>query len=44
MHLSSAAACINVLGSMMHDPDELKNFLNQFDLEIEDALQIPYQL
>ena len=33
--LSSAAACLNVLGSMVNDPDELRHFLNQFDLEIE---------
>jgi hypothetical protein len=26
--LSSSAACLNVLGSLMHQPEELKNFLN----------------
>lgn len=39
--LSSAAACLNVLGSMMNDPIELKNFLNQFELGIEDIYPFP---
>ena len=39
--LSSAAACLNVLGSMRNDPDELKLFLNQFDLEIETLYSFP---
>ena len=39
--LSSSAACLNVLGSMIHQPEELKNFLNQFGLEIEMIYEFP---
>jgi hypothetical protein len=39
--LSSAQACINVLGSMMNNPDELICFLNHFDLEIEELIEFP---
>ena len=39
--LSSAAACLNVLGSLMHQPEELKNFFNQFGLEIETIYPFP---
>lgn len=39
--LSSAAACLNVLGSMMNDPIELLNFLNHFDLEIDELIEFP---
>ncbi len=39
--LSSAAACINVLGSMMNNPDELIYFLNHFNLEIEELIEFP---
>lgn len=39
--LSSSAACINVLGSLMHQPEELKSFLNQFNLEIETIYEFP---
>jgi len=39
--LSSAAACLNVLGSLINLPEELKNFLNQFGLEIETIYEFP---
>jgi hypothetical protein len=39
--LSSSAACLNVLGSLIHQPEELKNFLNQFGLEIETIYEFP---
>ena len=39
--LSSSAACLNVLGSLVHQPDELKRFLNQFGLEIETIYEFP---
>ncbi len=39
--LSSSAACFNVLGSLVHQPEELKNFLNQFGLEIETVYPFP---
>jgi hypothetical protein len=39
--LSSAAACLNVLGSMMNSPDELKRFLNTFGLNIRQLLAFP---
>lgn len=39
--LSSAAACLNVLGSLIQQPEELKNFLNLFDLEIETVYPFP---
>ena len=39
--LSSAAACINVLGSLMFKPEELINFLNHFGLEIEMLYEFP---
>ncbi len=39
--LSSAAACLNVLGSIMHQPGELMNFLNHFGLEIEKLYEFP---
>jgi len=39
--LSSAAACLNVLGSLIHQPDELISFLNQFGLNIEMLYEFP---
>jgi hypothetical protein len=39
--LSSSAACLNVLGSLMREPGQLKAFLNQFDLEIEEIYEFP---
>ncbi len=36
---SSAAACINVLGNL--DRNDLKNFLNSFDLEIDNIIDFP---
>jgi hypothetical protein len=39
--LSSSAACLNVLGSLMHQPKELLTFLNQFGLEIETIYEFP---
>ncbi|MBW6491491.1 MAG: hypothetical protein K0B15_09905 [Lentimicrobium sp.] len=39
--LSSSAACLNVLGSLLHRPEELINFLNQFGLEIETIYEFP---
>jgi len=40
--LSSAAACLNVLGSLGTRPTELKNFLNSFGLAIEEIIEFPY--
>ena len=39
--LSSAAACINILGSLMFKPEELIIFLNYFGLEIEEFYEFP---
>jgi len=39
--LSSAASCLNVLGSLMNDPEELKRFLNHFNLDIETVIKFP---
>jgi hypothetical protein len=39
--LSSAAACLNVLGSLMNKPAELLTFLNHFGLEIEMLYEFP---
>ncbi len=39
--LSSAASCLNVLGSLMNKPEELKCFLNHFNLEIEKIIKFP---
>jgi hypothetical protein len=38
---SSSACCINVLGSLSQCPEELKSYLNQFDLNIETVLPFP---
>lgn len=40
--LSSAAACLNVLGSMGTRSTELKNFLNSFGLTIDEIIEFPY--
>ncbi|MBC8509486.1 MAG: hypothetical protein H8D34_31940 [Chloroflexi bacterium] len=39
--LSSAAACLNVLGTMAESPNNLKTFLNSFDLQIDEILLFP---
>jgi len=39
--LSSAASCLNVLGSLMNEPEELKSFLNHFNLDIETIIKFP---
>lgn len=39
--LSSAASCLNVLGSLMNEPEELKCFLNHFNLDIETVIKFP---
>jgi len=39
--LSSAASCLNVLGSLMNEPEELKRFLNYFNLDIETIIEFP---
>jgi hypothetical protein len=39
--LSSSASCINVLGSMIYQPLELKNFLNNFGLKITKLFPFP---
>jgi len=39
--LSSSAACLNVLGSMLGDPIALKEYLNTFGLEIDHLLPFP---
>ena len=38
---SSAAACINVLGNLKYDKNNLREFLNSFDLNIEEILDFP---
>ena len=38
---SSSAACLNVLGSMAHDPRGLARFLGCFGLEIEELYEFP---
>ena len=38
---SSAAACLNVLGSLRNDPNGLKEYLNQFGLQIEEIIEFP---
>lgn len=39
--LSSAASCLNVLGSLLHKPEELKQFLNAFNLNIDELIEFP---
>lgn len=39
--LSSSAACLNVLGSLVNNPEELKRFLNNFNLDIQDIIEFP---
>ena len=39
--LSSSASCINVLGSMINEPEELKDYLNNFGLNITRLIQFP---
>ena len=39
--LSSSAACLNVLGSLANNPEELKRFLNNFNLDIQDIIEFP---
>jgi hypothetical protein len=39
--LSSSAACINVLGSLSKNPEELRRFLNTFGLDIEELYEFP---
>ncbi len=39
--LSSAAACLNVLGSIGTRPSELKKFLNSFGLGIDEIIEFP---
>lgn len=38
---SSAAACLNILGELERDKDELKKFLNCFDLDIQEIIDFP---
>lgn len=38
---SSAAACLNVLGSLSTNPEELKNYLNSFGLGIKEIIKFP---
>lgn len=38
---SSAAACVNVLGSLAKSPDSLKEFLNEFNLRIDEIIEFP---
>jgi hypothetical protein len=39
--LSSSAACLNVLGSIMTDPVELKNYLNALGIPVAKIIQFP---
>lgn len=39
--LSSSAACLNVLGSISNDPEQVKEYLNSFGLNIEQIIQFP---
>lgn len=39
--LSSAAACLNVLGSLQSNPHELLNYLNSFGLNITELIEFP---
>lgn len=39
--LSSAASCLNVLGSLANKPEELKQFLNTFDLNVSNLIEFP---
>ena len=39
--LSSAAACLNVLGNLSKDPPTLTRYLNSFGLEIDELLPFP---
>jgi hypothetical protein len=39
--LSSAASCLNVLGALVNEPEELKCFLNHFNLDIEQVFEFP---
>ncbi len=39
--LSSAASCLNVLGSLQFHPDELKQYLNTFGLNITRLVEFP---
>jgi hypothetical protein len=38
---SSAAACLNVLGSLSTNPEELKTYLNSFGLGIQEIIKFP---
>jgi len=40
--LSSAAACLNVLGSLGEKPEELKNYMNHFGLNIDRLIEFPF--
>jgi hypothetical protein len=37
--LSSSAACLNVIGSIANNPDELRKFMSTFKLEIEELVE-----
>ena len=39
--LSSAAACLNVFGALNKNPNELRDFLNQFGLDIQEIIKFP---
>ena len=39
--LSSAAACLNVLGNLRNEPSDLANFLNSFGLGIDEVVPFP---
>jgi len=39
--LSSAASCLNVLGSLLNKPEELKQFLNAFNLDVSELIEFP---
>ncbi len=40
--MSSSASCLNVLGSMGENPEDLKEFLNSFGLKIDRLIEFPY--
>ena len=38
---SSAAACLNVMGNLNNHPNDLLNFLNSFDLKVQELISFP---
>ncbi|MBD3233299.1 MAG: hypothetical protein GF315_06200 [candidate division Zixibacteria bacterium] len=40
--LSSAASCLNVIGSLASNPSQLRDFLNMFGLNVDEIYEFPY--